>query len=138
MKHTLFGFGAIAAAVIVAAPCGSASAQTGNARERALVTAAAKTRITEDFRNPDGATLRNVVIWNIGRGGTTFHVCGEVNGTNGFGAFTGYRRFSVSVTKNGSSYSSAGPMLDDPEIPGIAPLIEQSCAASRFPEAWRF
>ncbi len=80
-------------------------------------------------------------MWDIGGGGQTFHVCGEINGANAYGATTDYRRFAISVSRNGSSYSGIGGILESPEDPHaatIASIIDQACSTSRFQESWRF
>lgn len=115
-----------------------ATAQDNRSQKRARIVQAAKEAITEDFRNPDGATLRNVTVWNIGGNGPAFNVCGEVNGTNGYGAFVGYRRFSVTILQSGTSLSASGSFLDDPDKPYMAEILDRACDSGRFQPSWRF
>lgn len=58
--------------------------------------AKAKSAVTKDFKDPDGARYRGLGVYKDNLGGTV--LCGEVNGKNGFGAYVGYRRFFTTAT----------------------------------------
>lgn len=55
----------------------------------------AKTAVSRDFKDPEGARFRDVGIYKstTGKGGVS--VCGEVNAKNSYGAYVGYKRFVV-------------------------------------------
>lgn len=54
------------------------------------LTLAVEERIRRAMRDPESADFRQVAIVTVGAHVT---VCGEVNGKNGFGGFTGYQPF---------------------------------------------
>lgn len=51
----------------------------------------AKIRVKEQLRDPGSATFRSVTALETPKGGVI--VCGEVNSKNGFGGFTGHKKF---------------------------------------------
>lgn len=54
----------------------------------------AKQAVEARLRDPGSAEFRNVgVYWPVRSVKTPQAVCGEVNGKNGFGGFTGYQAF---------------------------------------------
>ena len=78
----------------------------------------AKTAVSKDFKDPEGAKFRNIGIYKskTGKGGVS--VCGEVNAKNSYGAYTGYTPFVVSedlvaiAESDGEGlYSVLGPAL---------------------------
>lgn len=55
----------------------------------------AKAAVAEKLRDPDSAKFRNVVSGTNSEGLDA--VCGEVNGKNTFGAYSGYERFMTNT-----------------------------------------
>lgn len=51
-----------------------------------------KAAIAYDLKDPDSAKFRNV---RAGLRGKDYMVCGEINGKNSYGAYSGYRPFMV-------------------------------------------
>lgn len=52
-----------------------------------------KNAVAERLRDPSSAQFRNV---KTGERRGMYHVCGEVNGKNAYGAYSGYERFVAS------------------------------------------
>ncbi|MFG0787916.1 hypothetical protein [Delftia tsuruhatensis] len=65
------------------------------AQNYSAMVAKAKTAVSRDFKDPEGARFRDVGIYKstTGKGGVS--VCGEVNAKNSYGAYVGYKRFVV-------------------------------------------
>lgn len=106
----------IALAFIAASSSSQALAQTRLKQEsglKALIVAAVKEAVTQDFKDPVGAQFRNVLVYNIGKAGTTFQVCGEVNGRNSYGALVGFRRFYVYMSRRSGVVKIINTILND-------------------------
>ena len=73
-----------------------------------------KAAVRQRLREPSSATFKNVVFRTLQ--GKAPMVCGEVNGKNGFGGYTGYQRFVA-----------AGDQLA---------YLESDFAAGEFAEVW--
>jgi len=54
-----------------------------------------KYKLTKNFLDPDSAKFRNLEVrqWK-GNEGNVLSLCGEVNGKNSMGAYTGYKKFA--------------------------------------------
>jgi len=102
---------------------------------RAAVVATAKEKLTETFLDPTGAQLRNVTIWNIGNGNVMFTVCGDVNGKNAYGAYTGFKPFSISV-KNYSGLSAYNGRIAGTSA-GDNYIVDRTCASALLKPEWR-
>jgi hypothetical protein len=84
------------------APSGSAAAnppdpmsQDPDGRYSALI-AQAKARISQDFKDPRSAQWRGIIVTN--RNSNRLVVCGEVNATNSYGGYVGFKRFLTDLT----------------------------------------
>jgi hypothetical protein len=104
----------IAASLIIAtllAGCDSASDKNDETGDAEL---AAKSGMTKDFFDPGAVQYRDVQVKGE-PGNYTF--CGELNGKNRYGAFTGFKRFiAIAVKKNGAytySFSHMEGEIDD-------------------------
>lgn len=58
-----------------------------------------KTTVTDDFLDPDSALFRDIraVEVSLATGEREVRVCGEVNGKNALGGYTGYSMFGGSL-----------------------------------------
>ena len=54
----------------------------------------AEANLTADIKDPDSAKFRNEYVSQLSGG--NLMLCGEVNSKNGFGAYTGFKRFVAS------------------------------------------
>ncbi|MFN3538271.1 MAG: hypothetical protein ACK4Y4_12565, partial [Brevundimonas sp.] len=57
--------------------------------------------VTDQLRDPNSASFRNVSRHRLQNGTTVF--CGEVNARNAMGGYTGHVRFEASVSNRGTS-----------------------------------
>jgi len=92
----------IAASLIIAtllAGCDSASNKTDEAGDAEL---AAKSGLTKDFFDPGAVQYRGVQV--KGKPGD-YTFCGELNGKNRYGAFTGFKRFIARAEKQNGAYA---------------------------------
>jgi hypothetical protein len=87
---------AIATGFVLASPVGaqsSAFTPAQRAEGEAQIQTAAK-YLAATLRDPSSATFRNVFIQKrVTKTGEHVTVCGEINGRNGFGGFTGFQAF---------------------------------------------
>jgi len=56
----------------------------------------ANSSLTKNFKDPESARFRNVFLSQI----DVPVVCGEVNGKNSYGAYTGYKKYYATDTEN--------------------------------------
>lgn len=73
------------------------------ASEQALILAEVerfKTVLTERFKDPSSAQLKNVVAYANAGSSRITSVCGLVNAKNSYGAYTGYKRFFMIGTSS--------------------------------------
>lgn len=56
-----------------------------------------KDDVRDGFRDPDTARFRHLIYSTerLSNGGAQYHLCGEVNATNEYGGFVGYRQFAT-------------------------------------------
>ena len=55
--------------------------------------------VADEMKDPASAQFRGIALEAVPQdGGTTLYACGEVNGRNSFGAYSGYQRFVVDLT----------------------------------------
>lgn len=78
-----------------------------------MVMSMAETRVRDALRDPSGAEFRNKHV-PAGKG----YLCGEVNGSNGFGGRAGFQRFIAGA-------SSKMPVA-----------LEESMSPAEFDAAW--
>lgn len=65
------------------------------------------------LKDPGSAQFRGDYITSIGS------VCGEINGKNGFGAYTGFKRYMSSKEKSGEFIA----IVDSDEISGVLDIL---------------
>lgn len=99
-------------AVLVCAGCGGEdpTIPTPNVEQEQTTGSvdACKTEIASQLRNPDSAQYRNItthidLLADAGTGYAT--VRGEINGTNGFGGYNGYKPFTCVVRAASGIYT---------------------------------
>jgi hypothetical protein len=60
----------------------------------------ARRLVADQLKDPASAQFRGIASESVPEGGvTTVYVCGEVNGRNSYGAYSGYQRFVVDLTR---------------------------------------
>lgn len=92
----------IAASLIIAtllAGCDNASNKTDETEDAER---AAKSGMTKDFFDPSAVQYRDIQV--KGKPGS-YIFCGELNGKNRYGAFTGFKRFIASAEKKNGAYT---------------------------------
>lgn len=111
-------FSIVALSAVVAA-CGA------SADEKAID--AVQQHVVENFKDPSSATFRNVKVSD----GT---VCGEVNGKNSYGAYSGFDKFY------GSYYEGSGAVVghvmnasDEATMAAFGPLYDANCDSAGNP-----
>ncbi len=67
------------------------SVPVASVRPDSGLVSASKAYISDKMRDPDSAKFRNIVSYRISNGDVI--ICGEVNGTNGFGDIQDFRIF---------------------------------------------
>ena len=86
------------AGLLLAVACGSAVAQVRTEALSGEQLAEAEVLIRDALKDPDSAKLRWVYAVHSTSGNTLY--CGEVNGKNAFGGFTGFLPFLYNPTGN--------------------------------------
>ena len=95
MKKVLLGL------VLAVSSVSSLAGYRDNLSDKQLIQTA-ETFIAYSLKDPDSAKFRNVIINKVENKAPNskpirLAVCGEVNGKNAFGAYSGYQQFAVSA-----------------------------------------
>jgi hypothetical protein len=75
-----------------------------------------KDDVRDDFRDPDTARFRRLAYSTkrLSTGGTQYELCGEVNATNEYGGYVGYRQFATLMQlKPSDELVVVGTLMDD-------------------------
>ena len=106
-------------AIVVLSAAIAACGATVSADDKAIE--AVQQHVIENFKDPSSATFRNVKVSD----GT---VCGEVNGKNSFGAYTGHSKFYGTYYEH--SDTALGHVMnedDDAMMAAFGPLYDAHC-----------
>lgn len=90
-------------------------------------------KVAEGLKDPSSAQFRNVrriPLGGLARGdpwGTPGHYCGEVNGKNSFGAYSGFQRFHAFGPDSEGNFQKNPVTIQDPSVPGSSMAYDVLC-----------
>lgn len=89
----------------------------------------AKKQVSQSMKDPSSADFKFVEFYPSSKNQKEEiygFVCGSVNAKNSFGAYTGFTRFtmSISVSNNGRRAAMSPPLFEDLETPALSEGFE--------------